>query len=214
MSTNVSKRIIACCLIVFVFASTATAAITTYTNRALWQAAAGATTGENFNSYLVDTPFHAVPLDVGAFTISMTPGAISGSWNFIDVPPPAFSDFNVDGTNIANIGIEDQDAAFFTFDQPITSFGADFAAWNDGVPRSNMIIGADVISPATTPGNQVRFFGVTSTTPFTTVEFRGLPDSDGFSIDNLEFTRVPEPSTVAMLGVGAAGLLRLVRRRR
>ena len=123
MRTKVSKQIAACYFLILVLAGPATAAITTYTNRRLWQAAAGATTGENFNSYLVDTPFHTVPVDVGPFTISMTPGAISDSWNFIDVPPPALSDFNVDGTNIANIGVGDQDAAFFTFDSPITSFG-------------------------------------------------------------------------------------------
>jgi hypothetical protein len=213
MCSNPSRRIFLCCLLTVLTASPVSGAVSTFTSRALWQAATGATSLETFNSFAVDTPFHTVPVDVGPFTISMSPGAISSSWNFIDVPPPAFSDFNVDGSNVANIGLEDLDSAYLTFDTPITAFGADFAAWNDNVLRSNMIVGADVIAPPTTIGNQVRFFGITSTTPFTTVEFRGTIESDGFSIDNVEFTAVPEPSTIALVGLGTLAVFAVKRRR-
>ena len=65
--------------------------INTFTTRAAFDLAVGATSAENFNSFVVETPFHSVPLDVGPFTISMTgTPSTSSTRNRIDLPPPAF----------------------------------------------------------------------------------------------------------------------------
>ena len=180
----------------------------TYSSRAVFDVAVGATTLEDFNSFGAEIPFHTIPLDVGDFTLSMT-GAPSTDAirNKIDLPPPAFPEFDVDGTVIANVLTFFGDSLFFTFDTPITAFGADFGALNDVILRTNVVVSGDVLTPAVTAGNQVRFFGVTSDTPFTTVEFRAVAN-DGYGIDNVSY--IPEPSTLTLAALALLGLLGLL----
>jgi hypothetical protein len=54
------------------------------------------------------------------------------------------------------------------------------------------------------------------------IEFSGLFNRASFhfstertveAVDNIEFTRVPEPTTVALLGIGIAGIVARIRRR-
>jgi hypothetical protein len=59
--------------------------------------------------------------------------------------------------------------------------------------------------------------GVKSTTPIASVEFRrAFPNQQafGYHIDDLMFSTVPEPSTLALAALGALGLLIAARRRR
>lgn len=67
-------------------AAKAMAVPTIYTDRTAFQAALSAFATEDFESFPADTPFHTVPVDVGAFTISMT-GSPSTAYNFIDFAP-------------------------------------------------------------------------------------------------------------------------------
>ena len=186
------------------------ATITEFTSRAAFDLAVGPTTTEDFNSFVVETPFHTIPLDVGDFTLSMTgtPVTTSGR-NRIDLPPPLFSVFDVDGTNIANVLTTSDDSFFITFDVPTTAFGADFASWNDGFLRTDVVVdGIDVLTPPVGGGSTVRFYGFSSDTPFTTVRFRGL-DNDGYGIDNVSYlvtSAIPEPSTLALLGIAVGAL--------
>lgn len=196
-------------LFVFGIALTATseAAISVYTSRAAFDAAAGTTSSQDFNSFASDTPFNLVPLDVGPFTLSVI-GSASSS-NRIDVPPALFAGFSVDGTAFAAGELNGLNSVLITFDAPITSFGADFAGWNDTIRRSDLVIDGNVIMPPTTVGNQIRFFGVTSDVAFTTVEIRGVPGlGDSFGFDNVSFgasatSVVPEPAMCTMWGIGA-----------
>lgn len=194
------------------------ATLATYTDRTAFTAAAGGSVStETFNSFVSETPFHTSALDVGPFTISMSAGvSTSSDRNRIDLPPHAFAVFNVDGTAIANALTGAGQSLYLVFDSPITAFGADFADFNDQILRTNIVVGSDTLATSVTPASGVRFFGFTSDTPFTTVEFRGV-NNDGYGIDNVAFSsnaggRVPEGgSTLVLLGlvtIGLAGIRR------
>ena len=63
------------------------ASFETYTTRAAFDAAVGTTIIEDFESFLVETPFHTIAVDVGDFVLSMA-GTPATSLNVID-PAPA-----------------------------------------------------------------------------------------------------------------------------
>jgi len=187
--------------------SLAQAAPIFYDNEANWLAAMQSVTLEDFNSQTNGTPFHTTPLDVGPFTLSMT-GTPSTSFgrNQIDTPPPQFSQFDVDGTTIANVLTRSGDSLFLTFDAAISGFGVNLASFNDDQLRTSILVAGGSTSPVIGPDGFVRFFGVTSDTPFTTVEFRGI-DNDGYGMDNVQFgNAVPEPTTLAIAGLGLLGV--------
>ena len=201
-------------VIVGIAGSANAAIISTFTDRTVFDAVTS-TSLETFDSIVSEVPFHTVPLDVGPFTLSMTGSpSTDPDRNKIDIPPAEFGVFDVDGTNIANVLTFNGDSLFLTFDTAITAFGLDLAAFNDDILRTEVVVGPDTLTPAITVGNQVRFFGFTSDTAFTSVEFRGV-DNDGYGIDNVAFgsVAVPEPGVLAMLGVGLFGLGFLRRRK-
>ena len=161
MHAYLTKRFVACCLFILIGTAPASAAVATFTNRVLWATALWPTV-ETLNWYITEIPF-AVPLSVGAFTISMTGTPVTDEGrNAIDLPPPQFSQFSVDGTNIANVLTEFGDSLFLTFDSPVTSFGADLAAFNNDFVRTRIVVGNDVMTPEATFGDSIRFFGLVS----------------------------------------------------
>jgi hypothetical protein len=95
---------------------------------------------------------------------------------------------------------------FLTFDMPISGFGVHLASFNDNRIRTSIHVAGGATTPAIRPQFYVRFFGVTSNTPFTSVEFRGNI-ADGFGMDNVQFgIAVPEPSTFILAGLGLLGM--------
>ena len=193
-------------------ALTAQATVTSYTTRASFAAAAGPTTTENFDEYLVDARFHTVPVDVGDFVISMTgsPDNHDDS-NFIDVAPAFSAESDVNGTTNMRVVTDGSPQAdlFFTFDAPIVAFGADFRSLNDTLVRTQILVAGNNLVPPVQPNtNTLTFFGFTSTVPFTTVRFSGVR-TDVYGIDNVSYA-VPEPTTFALV---APALLAGIRRR-
>ena len=208
--------LLATCLGLAIQINTANAGvIATHTSRAGFKAAAGATTLEDFNSFTTEVDFLTTPLDVGDFTISTT--NTNATRNFIDLPPVQFTDFDIDGTSVVNAFLENGDTLSLTFDAPITAFGADFGDLNAFSSVGTEIFAAgETLTPPQTLVSEVRFFGFTSDTEFTTIEFRGL-GFDGFSIDNVEFAPavsgvVPEPTSMAIFGALALATVSTRRR--
>jgi len=108
----------------------------------------------------------------------------------------------------------------FAFSSPIYAFGLDVNDLNFGTMsfadnlgnmNTQLLVG-DNGGPIGGPDYQnLQFFGVVNTTPFSTVQliFANTTQLSGtIFLDYLEFTAVPEPSTLSMLFAG--GLLALI----
>ena len=198
-------------------ASPAIGQITTFNNRVTFTTAASPVVVEGFQSYAADTSFRLAPVDVGPFSLRLV-GSTSAfaSNNFIDVPPNALAETNVNGTTHLNVFTNAGSSFFIDFDAPTNAFGFDFYNFNDGSQRTLIFVNGVQITPSITTANTGGFFGFTSVTAFTTVEFRGI-DNDVFGLDNITFNAgagaVPEPATWAMMLVGFGGLGFAMRRR-
>ena len=176
------------------------AVITQFDDRTTFEAGLGMLNVENFNAYAVDTPFHTVAVDVGAFTLSMT-GPANIARNIIDVAPQNFPSPN--GSPALDIQTNIGVSLFLTFDSPIFAFGADFDGFNDGLLRTQIFAAGELLSPSVTTSGS-RFWGFISDTAFTTVEFRGV-NGDGFRMDDVTFgdaSSVPTPTVLGLLAVG------------
>jgi hypothetical protein len=189
------------------------AVLEVFTERALFDAAVGPTLAEDFNTFDSDTPFHTSAVDVGPFTLSMTGSPLTdGTRNKIDVPPLEEPVMNVDNTTVAQALTTDGTTFLITFKNPISAFGADFAALNEDIDRTRIIIGTDVLAPPVTGGNTVGFYGFRTDSPFTTLEFVTsslVRPLDGYSLDNVAFSPIPIPGALWLFGSGLLGLIAL-----
>ena len=201
-------------LILMCFSSVANAAvITTFNDRMGFEAAAGTLATETFNSFTEQTPFHTTPLDVGDFSLSLTGTPQTGERNSIDLQPPQFSEFDVDGTTLANVLIQTGTSFFITFDNPIFEFGADFGSIQDGQLRTNVYVGNDVLTPLL----NTNFFGLISDTAFSVLEFRAdFGVGDGFGLDNVSYgvSPVPVPAAAWLFGSALLGFFGFSKRKK
>ncbi len=202
-----------CVAVSFVATGQVTGDTLVFTSRSAFDAAVGATTTVDFNTYLGTTSIGS-GLDVGPFTITEVNG-----WSGTKIKAPPFSnfDFDVDGTSNLSTNTWNTYDVTLTFDAPITAFGADLSGFNDSFIRTTILAGSQTFAPTATVGNEVRFFGFISDTAFTTLTFDG-DASDGFAVDNISFSSsaaVPAPtSTAALIGMGLMGAVAVTRRRR
>jgi hypothetical protein len=203
-------------MLIAVTIESASAAITTYTSRASFNAAVGSTTTQNFNSYLSDTSFRTAVVDVGDFSLSAT-GSPTTGYDLIDVNPDVGTD--VDGTTNVRAATSNSPltTVVFTFNSPITAFGADFRDLNNDAIRTQLLAAGDNVVPPIGGNIGLSFFGFTSSVPFSTVVFAPVT-LDVYGIDNVSYANVPEPSTflIATIGICAPALIvrRQLRRQR
>lgn len=199
-------------------AAPAAAQITTFTNRGAFAGAAAPLSTVDFESFATDTSFRTSPVDAGPFSVRVVGTTASNtSYNFVDVAPAASSESDVNGTNNLRVFTDATSSFFFQFDNPTTAFGADFRSFNDSSLRTLIFVDGMQITPPVSPmSGALTFFGFTSTSAFSTVEFRGV-QNDVFGIDDVSFSRataaVPEPATWAMMLFGFGGLGYSMRRR-
>lgn len=193
-------------LVTMGFVGPASAALTTYTSRADFEADAGALTTENFDAFATEEVFQTTPLDLGPFTLTGYGNQFDR--NFIDIPPHLFDAFNIDGTTNVNAVTFTDSGLIFTFNEPILAWGADFADFQDNAVRSDITAAGETVIPPVLPSEAIAFFGFISTVPFTTVTFNGNSRSDGFGLDNVSWSEaqvpaaVPEPATTTLMASG------------
>ena len=191
--------------------ATAKAEVHVFSDRGAFLAATVTTITETFDTQNADRPFHTVAADLGAFSLSMTPGA-SEVYNFVDVPPLMTSATSVNGSAHLVVFTDAGVDLTFQFDQAFTAFGADFKGINDEFERTQFSVDGQVVAIPGEPVNlQLTFFGFTSDTPFTSLTFHGVRN-DIYGIDDVSLgyasrvPAIPEPGSLAMLSLGLCGV--------
>lgn len=185
----------------------------------------------DFNDVAADTSFSPTPFDAGPFTMGPGSTGLAGSFgnanfNEIDVSPFGGQNlrFNIDGTAHARVFMSAGESLTLTFDTPITAFAAEFLDLNgaDTAPgslRTEILLGTHVEQPGIDADDSVRFLGFASDSAFSSVTFSAaFPGvASAFSFDNVRFVSAPvavsEPASLALLGLGIAGLAAGMRRR-
>lgn len=199
-------------LVIAGVAAPAQAGFTTFTSRAAFNAAAGTLNDYDFNS---DATGDFTSKDFGDFTVSESETVL-----IVGVRSGAAST-NVDGSGHLYFRetstIPNRPPTTVTFDAAIHAFGFDYRTidpTNDGL---DLIIGGTKFTVAA-GAPQSGFFGVISTAAFTSLEFRDDDDggnrNDGVGLDNFSYGAVPEPTSLALWGLGAFGAAVRMRRRR
>jgi hypothetical protein len=176
--------------------------LTVYTDRAAWEAAVSGTfVEENLNAFNPGVSYELAPLDVGDFTISVSGDTFPG-WHQVG-PNNTVNDVN--GTAQLNAITVLNGRTTLSFDFPVWAFGAHWAGISDSRVTSIDVDGT--VLPL--PNLNQAFYGFTSSAPFSSL-FLSLTTGgpDGFGMDDVVYSRsaIPEPATLALVGLGLAAL--------
>lgn len=179
--------------------------VTTHTSIGSFDAAAGATTTDTLDDATEQVAFAL--LDRGDYTID----PVGGPWEPVLSIEDGADASNVNGTRFLEFGILGATPGYdgrFIFHAPITAFGFDYSSI-DG--NDEMLFEVDSQTFTAAAPSSSGFFGITTDGGFTEVRLVA-PNGSDFEyagIDNIVFT--PEPTSLAMLGLG--GLMTIRRRR-
>ncbi len=188
--------------VLFASVVTSNAATVQFDDRATFEAASAALSTEDFNSFGADVNLAgSLVVDLGAFTVT---GPASG---IARIDADGVGSNSVNGTGyIRGIGAADTNITFL-FDSAITAFGVDLFGINNAQERTRVFVDGDPFNLPVVASPLASFFGLTSTTAFTSVSFSLLVGEDA-GLDNVSFgsavSVVPVPAALPLFGTGLA----------
>ncbi|MEO1999820.1 MAG: PEP-CTERM sorting domain-containing protein [Planctomycetaceae bacterium] len=137
-------------------------------------------------------------------------------------PPTATDYMPVSGANVFQPTTIVPNAGVVTvnFAQPVNAVGGFFLDVESGFAATGFDFDGDgnleVAFTSSQGDDSVAFLGFTTDMPITSLRLslgQVGPIADGVAVDNFQFSTVPEPSCLAVLGIGAIGLIGLHRRK-
>jgi len=217
--------------ILLITSTQANSAIVTFTDRSAFQASAGTTATENFNTApignFVDTATFSGLFDDGLnfddFTLSSTGpllGRISiGTYTFVSGTVP----FNIDGTNFIVASKDIGNILTFNFNTAITAFGFNQNNYFEPIPSGFFGLNMDAITLDGVSffiNNPSDFFGFISDTPFNSIQFNTFNTfvlslaGENYGLDNVEYSvsAVPVPAAAWLFGSALFGFWRFSRK--
>ncbi len=203
---------------------------TTYTDRALFEAALATSTTEDFESYAtIGKPDPLLPSEYGRsnltldeFSLAATPNAIK----ITDDDPYGSHNTTVGGAKFLYLDTDSSKKASetdFLLNDPVTAFGFDYTGVFEPGTAFTVTIGSDIFNPdLNNPEADALFWGVIGTASFNTVtlstftdinvvalsisDINGFGDS-GYGVDDVTFgSAIPLPPAIWLFGSGLLAL--------
>jgi len=225
MKSKSAKYLFACCALALASliapAPNAFASVITYADQAAFNAATTGVTSIGFEGIAPTDDFTAYGPG-GSLTLSGTTFTAAGPADlFVNSSTYYFATFGV-GYNLGSgdyLLVGNNSPATLEVQLPggFTAIAFDIGTFDDPTSQITITLSSGDVLTTSAPIPSVSFVGFTSTTPITSLEIAisGGDRQDTLSIDNFQFgTAVPEPSTLALAGLGGFGLLISARRRR
>jgi hypothetical protein len=190
----------------------ANAAITLYSDRSLWAAAAGGSPDlfEDFNGLTSDVDLVGGSVDVAGGRLRIAGESFQVGALGIDAPPLGLTAIDVNGTALlaARLDYLYSTALTFTFAAPVISWGADINPdFNDRGQSVDFVLDGVIQGGYQLPVSDVTgFVGLISDTPFTTMRINKELGVAWHGIDDLAAHAAPVPATLALLATGLLGL--------
>lgn len=207
-------RILLASAAIFISSATAHSDLVNYTNENTYQNAIGNFDFESFES-LSTTGLSNAPITTSLFSVV----PLAGQLAVRDIPDEGR--FATDGMNYLEASFPDRSVILrFDLVNEANTFGFSITDFGDQTPGSFIIVtdtgagnfGINVASHPLSDGNEL-FFGFSQDTPFTSLLVFQTSQNDGFGIDGVYLSTIPEPGSMGIL-LGLSCCLLSIRKRK